>query len=86
MRQAIRRLFYVICLLSACVASASAEELQEVVYLKNGSVIRGTIIEQVPNQSLKIKTTDGNIFVFKIDEVEKITKEPVYQPKSNRSK
>lgn len=85
MRQAIRRLFYVICLLSACVASASAEELQEVVYLKNGSVIRGTIVEQVPNQSLKIKTTDGNIFVFKIDEVEKITKEPVYQPKSNRS-
>lgn len=85
MRQSIRRLFYVICLLSACVASASAEELQEVVYLKNGSVIRGTIIEQVPNQSLKIKTTDGNIFVFKIEEVEKITKEPVYQPKSNRS-
>jgi len=48
---------------------------EEVVYLKNGSIIRGVIIEQVPNETLKIKTRDGSIFVFKIDETEKITKE-----------
>lgn len=51
-------------------------ELQEVVYLKNGSVIRGTIIEQIPGISLKIQTADGNIFFYKMEEVEKITKEP----------
>lgn len=48
---------------------------EDVVYLKNGSVIHGMIIEQVPSVSLKIKTHDGNIFVYKIDEIEKITKE-----------
>ena len=48
---------------------------EEVVYLKNGSIIRGVIIEQVPNETLKIKTRDGSVFVFKIDETEKITKE-----------
>ncbi|MEI6434822.1 MAG: porin family protein [Bacteroidota bacterium] len=47
----------------------------DVVYLKNGSIIRGMIIEQVPNQSIKIQTQDNNVFVYKIEEVEKITKE-----------
>lgn len=85
MRQIFKRFMMIVGFAMIGVFTMSAEELQEVVYLKNGSIIRGTIVEQVPNQSLKIKTTDGNIFVFKIDEVEKITKEPVYQPKSNRS-
>jgi hypothetical protein len=49
--------------------------MEDVVYLKNGSIIRGIIIEQIPNQSLKIQTADRNVFVFKIEEVEKMTKE-----------
>ena len=48
---------------------------QEVVFLKNGSIVRGEITEQIPNESLKIQTADGNIFVFNMEEVEKITKE-----------
>jgi hypothetical protein len=50
-------------------------EYIEVVYLKNGSIIRGVIIEQIPNVSLKIKTKDGNVFFYKMEDVEKITKE-----------
>ncbi len=48
---------------------------QDIVYLKNGSVIRGVIIEQVPSKSLKIETADKSIFVYQMDEIEKITKE-----------
>lgn len=55
--------------------SAFAQKLQEVVYLKNGSVIKGTIIEQVPNEPLKIQTTDGSIIITNMDDVEKIVKE-----------
>lgn len=47
----------------------------DVVYLKNGGVIRGMIIEQTPNESLKIQTKDGSIFVYKMDEVDRMTKE-----------
>ena len=54
----------------------STSDLQDVVYLKNGSIIRGLIIEQIPNVSLKIQTADGSVFVYKIDEIEKMTKEP----------
>lgn len=61
---------------------ASAQTTQEVVYLKNGSIVRGVIIEQIPNESLKIQTADGSVFVYKMNEVQKIAKE---QAKSNRS-
>jgi hypothetical protein len=53
---------------------------EEVVYLKNGSVIRGVIVEQIPGKSLKIKSGD-NIFAFTIEEVEKFTKEPLLRQK-----
>ena len=36
---------------------------QDVVYLNNGSIIRGVIIEQVPNKFIKIETADKNIFL-----------------------
>lgn len=50
-------------------------EFVDVVYLKNGSIIRGLIMEQIPNESLKIQTSDGSLFVYKMEEVVKITKE-----------
>jgi len=55
--------------------SIGQSNFEDVVYLKNGSIIHGVIIEQVPNQSIKIKTKDNNVFVYKIDEIEKMTKE-----------
>ena len=42
--------------------SSVAQSYQDVVYLKNGSVIRGLIMEQVPSQSLKLVTPDGSTF------------------------
>ena len=53
----------------------SQQEYEEVVYLKNGSVIKGTIIERIPDVSIKIQTKDGNIFVYQMEEIDRITKE-----------
>ena len=47
---------------------------QDAVYLKNGNIIHGIITEQIPNKSLKIETTDENIFFFKMEEIDKIMK------------
>ena len=55
--------------------TVNAQNNEDVVYLKNGSVIRGVIIEQVPYQTLKIQTKDGNIFVYNFSDIEKMTKE-----------
>jgi hypothetical protein len=53
---------------------------EDVVYLKNGSVIRGMIIEQVPGKTVKIQTADRSIFVYQMEEIEKMTREAVYVP------
>lgn len=72
----IKSFFIALLLVCAGLQSKAQTEMVEVVYLKNGNAIKGTIIEQIPNVSLKIQTKDGSLFVFKFDEIEKITKEP----------
>ena len=57
---------------------------QDVVYLKSGSIIRGVIIEQVPNKSIKIETAGRSVFVYQMDEIERIIKEP-FQGRWNRA-
>jgi hypothetical protein len=48
---------------------------RDIVYLKNGSIIKGYILEMIPNGTIKIRTTDGSIFIYKMDEVDKTSKE-----------
>ena len=48
---------------------------EDVVYLKNGSIIRGQVIEQKMGEYIKIKIVGGSIFVYKTEEVDKIEKE-----------
>lgn len=81
----IRNLFITGLLFIISVFTLSAQNYQEVVYLKNGSVIRGTVIEQQPNVLLKVKTADGSIFVYPMNEVEKITKEEAINRESEKS-
>ena len=44
------------------------------VYLKDGSIINGMIIEQIPNVSLKIQSRDGGVLEYKMEDVSKIKK------------
>ncbi len=66
-----------VALTSAWVDRADAQQLEDVVYLKDGGIIRGTIIEQRPGESILIRTRDGNQFRFTMDQIDRITKEPV---------
>lgn len=73
-----KKIVLLICLITFSLSYAySQTALEEVVYLKNGSIIRGTIVEQVPNELIKLQTKDGSIFVYQMDEIERITKEPI---------
>lgn len=63
------------------IGNVFSQSLHDVVYLKNGSVIRGIIIEQTSNESIKIQTKDRNIFVFKFDEITSIKKEEAIREK-----
>jgi hypothetical protein len=56
------------------------------VYLKSGSVIRGNILEIEPVDHVKIEDMCGNIWYYKITEVEKITSEPFESKKQAAQK
>src|SRR5580692_11140530 len=47
-----------------------AQKGNDVLYLKNGSVIKGTITDQ-GNGTVKIQTKDGSIFVYSASDIEK---------------
>ena len=55
--------------------SVAQSGMQDVIYLKDGSIYKGVIIETVPNVSYKIQSRDGNVYAMQLTEVEKITKE-----------
>lgn len=76
-----KRIFVAVSALIATIGIAMGAS--ETIYLKNGSVIKGDIVEQVPGKSLKVKTADGSLFVYSIDEVERITKEGDSHPDRN---
>jgi len=67
-----------IVILSIILLSVSniASQKKVSVYLKNGSVITGRITEQYPDSILKIQS-NGNIWAFKMSEVEKIDAERI---------
>ena len=44
----------------------------DIVYLKNGSIIKGILMEPDSVSQIKIQMKDGSIFVFKLDEVLKV--------------
>ncbi len=51
--------------------------VENVVYLKNGGILRGDIIERIEGEALKIKTAGRNVFVVNLDEIEKIREQKV---------
>lgn len=55
----------------------SQEVYQDVIYLKNGEVLSGIIVEQIPGVSMKIETAEHKIFNIKMNEIERTTKEKV---------
>ena len=50
-----------------------ARSSQEVVYLKDGSVVNGTSMDMVSNEPVKMQAQEGNMLVYK--DISKITKE-----------
>ena len=56
----------------------SAEQTEDVVYLDNGGIVRGRILEQIPDKSLKIKRRDGKEFNYRMHEIVRISREPAF--------
>lgn len=66
--------FAILCVVATKV---SAGQMEDVVYLENGGIVRGTILEQIPDKSLKIKRRDGKEFKYRTRDIVRITREPI---------
>ena len=59
--------------------SLSAQKTKDVLYLKNGSIIYGKLLE-VKDNKYKLQSSDGSIFIYSLPEVEKFVVElPVFE-------
>ena len=52
-----------------------AQDYRDVVFLKNGSVIKGFYKELYPSDSLRMETIDGGVLVCAFSDIERIAKE-----------
>ena len=55
--------------------SAFSQIFRESVYLKNGSVIKGDVVELLPDSLVKIEVADGSVYAFDYKEIERIIRD-----------
>ncbi|MBK7147341.1 MAG: hypothetical protein IPH78_00635 [Bacteroidetes bacterium] len=58
-------------------AARAQPQLEDVVYLKNGSIIRGSLKSAATENPLRIELLGGSLFVFQQSEIDSIKKENV---------
>jgi len=69
----------------ALVSFAHAEDMEDVIYKTDGSILRGELIEQdFAAGKYKIRLMGGSVFSVNQDEISKITKEPVIVKRSGK--
>jgi hypothetical protein len=66
------------------VLSFAQDGFQDVVYLKKGGFVKGVIVEQVPHKSVKLLMNDGTLAYFKVEDIEKFSKERYVEPKAEK--
>lgn len=66
---------YILPIVLITVFAATSAQAQSVLYLKNGSAIKGEIIELNPEENVKIQTRDGSLFVYSVEDVDHVEKE-----------
>lgn len=57
--------------------TAMTTDTEDVIYFKNGAILRGEIIERNGDESLKIETNCRNVVVVRLEEVEEIRRENI---------
>jgi hypothetical protein len=70
-----KKLLAILTISLLTLAGTAQQSTQDVIYLKNGTIVRGKIIEQLPNHGIKVYTDSRTMVEFKADEIEKTEKE-----------
>ncbi len=79
------KLMLVVAVVLFCTSLTARSEAVHAVYLKDGTVVKGKIIDVVADESIRIRTTDGEIRVFQMGEIDKIMKRKAHSGSSSSS-
>lgn len=71
-------LFILLVMLLGILSGLQAQRVfeEDVIYLKDGSIIRGEIIHQQIGEYVKIEVAGGSVLMYSNDEIDRITREP----------
>jgi hypothetical protein len=73
--------FIALCMFMLLPLNAFSQTVsRDVIYLKNGSIIRGVILEIVPGQTIKIQTADSSVFIYPLADIIKTEKVTIQAP------
>ena len=67
-----KRIYLLLICILLGVGCSFAENVNDALYLKNGKIIYGVLLEQTPGVSLKFQARDGSILTFPMSEIQKI--------------
>lgn len=70
-------LLFLICSLFFIPIVLAQSGTEDVIFLKNGGILRGEILEIASDSTVRIQTAGGNVWVFRMSEVDKITEETI---------
>lgn len=71
-----KKLTILLTIIIASTFAFSQNKQSETIYLSNGSIIKGNVIE-LTQENIKIQTSDGSIYVYELAQVERIVKNDI---------
>ncbi len=77
--------FFIFLSLQICVVAQYSQTIIDVLHLKQGGVVKGQITQIVPNSVIRIKTLEGSIYEFNMEEIKSIDKDTIYVQNANES-
>jgi hypothetical protein len=83
-KSTMKKLFLILILLEIITLQSQAQKMRDIIYLKNGSIIKGTLVEITADQ-YKIQTSDGGLFIFSAPEVKKFVRQSIESNENKKS-
>lgn len=61
-----------------CILAQTTQTIIDVLHLRQGGIVKGQITKIVPNSVIRIKTLEGSIYEFNMEEISSIDKDTIY--------
>ncbi len=74
-QRSIRREIFLLSLTFFCAAIAIAQTQRDVLYLRDGTIVKGYIVEMIPERTVTIQTSDSTVATYDVSDISQMSKE-----------